>query len=123
MDGFVKTKVLTNDGQTIGVMYETWNRPLYDIEDFNPSKRFLDNVKSGEELLMAMRKWFIDSTDERMDEDTFSDSEVMLKELKRENMKQLEISSCLNWEDRVYGSEIAYDFETKKRVRKNTGRY
>ena len=30
MDGFVKAKMHTVDGKTIEVMYETWNRQLWE---------------------------------------------------------------------------------------------
>lgn len=132
MDGFVKAKMHTVDGKTIEVMYETWNRQLYGNKDFNPTKKFLDNMKTGNELIKAMRKWFLDSTDE--DEyfkegiyarSEYSSQERELNDLKREDMQLLEISSLLNWDNAGtgYGSEITYDFTTKERTRKNTGWY
>ena len=132
MDGFVKAKMHTVDGKTIEVRYETWNRQLYGDKDFNPTQKFLDNMKSGDELIKAMRKWFLNSTDEDeyfkvgiYSRSEYSNSEKELKELKREDMQLLEISSLLNKDNAGvgYGSEITYDFTTKKRTRKNTGWY
>ena len=44
-----------------------------------------------------------------------------IKALQREDMQKLEITSLLDCEYEGYGSDITYDFETKKRKRKNTG--
>jgi len=122
MEGFVKAKMHTKDGRIVEVMYETWNRQLYGIKDFNPTKKFLDNMKTGEKLIKAMRKWFLDSTDEELGSN-YSSSENQLRMMDRDNMQLLEISSLLNWEERGYGSEITYDFETMKRSRNDTSWY
>ena len=125
MEGFVKATVETRDGKTIALEYNTWGEhPIYENEDFDPSQEFLDNMESGEQLVEAMRKWFLEALDysERA-EDLVEDhgAEPEIRNLLREDMKKLELSSLLDLEWEAYSSDITYDFDTRKKKRKSFG--
>ena len=123
-EAFVKAVVHTKSGETKQAEFMGWNVDIYGVDDFSPSQKFLDNLESGNELIDAMKEWFIDSLDETeyvlscVDETSLPTSDI--RALKREEMQKLELSSLLdNGYDR-YGSEISYDFDTKKRKREKT---
>ena len=125
MDGFVKATVEKRNGESITLEYNTWGEhPIYEDEDFNPSQMFLDSMKTGEQLVEAMREWFLEALDysERA-EDLVEDhgAEPEIRKLLREDIKKVELSSFLNLEWEAYGSDITYDFDTKKKTRKDTG--
>lgn len=124
MQASVKLKVLTKDGEEVKAEYLAWNVPIYENKDFNPSQKFLDNMETGEALIDAMTEYFL----EALDNTDYAKSCVegiggtdRISKLTREDMKKLEISSLLDCEEEGFGSDITYDFETKKRKRKNTG--
>lgn len=125
MTGFVKAIVCTTTGETIELEYNTWGDVgIYENEDFNPTQKFLDSMESGEELVNAMKKWFLDALDNTdFAKECVEDNgaAVRLKSMAREDMKSVKISSLLDCEEEGYGSEISYDFITKKRKRKKTG--
>ena len=125
MTGFVKAIVHTRAGDEIKLEYNTWGDVgIYGDEDFNPSQKFLDSLCSGEELITAMQEWFIDALDDtdyakQCMEDIGATDRIRV--LKREDMKSLELSSLLDCDYAGYGSEITYDFDSKKKKRKKTG--
>lgn len=124
MQASVKVTVYTNGIEVIEAEYLAWNVPIYENKDFNPSQSFLDNMKTGEALIDAMTDYFLKA----LDNTDYAKSCVegiggvdRIKQLSREDMKKVEISSLLDCEEEGYGSDITYDVETKKRHRKNTG--
>ena len=125
MEAFVKAIVEKKDGKSITLEYNTWaEHPIYEDEDFNPSQTFLDNMINGEQLVDAMREWFLEALDHSsraMDLVEDIGAEIELRKLLRKDMKRIEISSLLDCEWEVYGSDITYDFDTKKKKRKSTG--
>ena len=77
-------------------------------------------METGEQLVEAMRKWFLEALDysERA-EDLIEDhgAEPVIRKLLRDDMKKIEISSFLDLEWETYGSDITYEFDTKKKTR------
>ena len=83
-------------------------------------------MKSGEELLTAMKEWLLDALDntdyaKNCVKDYGNSSASKLKSLVRDDMHSMKLSSLLDYEEEGYGSEITYNFDTKKKKRKNTG--
>lgn len=125
MTGFVKATVCTIAGELVELEYNTWGDvAIYDNKDFNPTQKFLDNMENGEELVNAMKKWFMDALDNtEFARECVEDNgaAIKIKSMLRGDMNSLKISSLLDCEEEGYGSEITYDFNSKKRKRKNTG--
>ena len=124
MQAFVKAIVQTQNGEQIKAEFLAWNVPIYENKDFNPSQKFLDNMKDGEDLIEAMKSYFLgalDNTDYAKSCVEDIGGAEKIKSLARSDMKTIEISSLLDCEEEGFGSEITYNIETKKRSRKNTG--
>ena len=125
MNAFLRAKIFLRDGNVYELDYDTrWDEQVYEDKDFNPSQKFLDGLQSGEDLIEAMQKWFLDALDDtdyaRECVEDYGSARA-IRALQRKDMQKLEISSLLDCEYAGYGSDITYDFETKKRKRKNKG--
>lgn len=126
MTAFVKATVYTTTGDVIDLEYNTWGDvAIYGNKDFNPTQKFLDAMENGEELVTAMKKWFMDALDNtefaRECVGDHNGAAAKIESMARGDMSSIKISSLLDCEEEGFGSEITYDFVTKKRKRKNTG--
>ena len=81
-------------------------------------------LSAGEELVDAAYKWFKESLGNEWLAEEYDYSEGDVEEIKSLNIsdiEKIELSSMVDFEEFAVGSDITYDYTTKKRKRTKTG--
>lgn len=121
---FIIVCVETKDGKNYRAEYNSGDNRMVGEDDFNPNKKFFENLTSGEELMGEVFDWFKETfSDPYMPEEfDYSEGDVnAIKALSVDEMKKVSFESMIDFEDFAIGSDVTYNFETKKRTRKKTG--
>ena len=121
---FIVITVNAKDGQQYYGEYNSGDNVMEGEDDFNPSPKFFEELETCEPLVDAMKEWF-DSTfmdpslPEKFD---YSDGDLEeIKAIKMADVKTIEISSMIDYEEMAFGSDIVYNYDTKKKKRTKTG--
>ena len=121
---FIAIVVKTKDGKTYRGEYNSGDNSMQGDEDFNPKTKFFQELETCEPIIEAMYGWFSETfLDSSLPEEyDYSDGELEeIKKLKMSDIKTIEISSMIDYEEFAVGSDITYNCETGKRKRENTG--
>ena len=121
---FITVMIQTVDGKIYHGGYDSGNNSMMGDEDFSPNVKFFENLKDCGELVEAMKTWFANNFADTSLPEEFDYSEGQLDEIKSIEMsdvKKITISSMIDYEEYSFGSDITYDYETKKRKRVKTG--
>lgn len=103
------------------------NDEFVDIQGCDPfevTESFFEDLKSGEELVSAMKEWFAESIVDPsfVEEDICCDGEIDdIVELDIDNIERVELSSNITCDDFSFANEITYDYMTKTLEVSNTG--
>lgn len=122
---FVAITLHLKDGTKISAEYggDGWNAIG---EEFNPSKKYFESLNSCEKLVNDAINWYCESIEHSLSKEEaieiFAEKETpILNETDLTDVKKIQISSYVDYEEFKTGSDITYNFETKKRTRRNTG--
>jgi hypothetical protein len=121
---FIIITVNTKDGKRYVGEYNSGNNAMEGDKDFNPKPAFFETLETCGPLVEKIREWFAStfvysSLPEEFD---YSEGDLdIIKELKMEDIKTIEISSMIDYEEFAFGSDIVYNCETKKKKRTKTG--
>lgn len=124
---FIAVEVELKDGTNLIVEYGGDAMNTVAEEDFNPNKKYFENLKSCEQLMNDAMKWFIESLAGPMSSEEvleiFDEKGVTqtIKDVDLKDVKKISTSSLVDYEELAFGSDVTYNFETKKRTRKKTG--
>jgi hypothetical protein len=121
---FIAIVVNTKDGKCYRGEYNSGDNSMQGEDDFNPKPKFFESLENCGQLVDAMKEWF-DGTfmdDFLPKEYDYSEGDLeTIKGIKIADIKTIEISSMIDYEEFAYGSDIIYNCETKKKKRTNTG--
>lgn len=121
---FVAVIVHTKDGKQYRGEYNSGNNSMQGDDDFNPKQKELDALENCGQLVDKMFEWFKATfIDEFLPEEyDYSEGDFdKIRTIPISDVKKLEISSMVDYEEFAVGSDITYNCETKKRRRVNTG--
>lgn len=121
---FVTVNVKTKEGKWLKGGFDSGNNAMVGGEDFNVSKKFFEELSSGKDLVEAMKEWFKGNFEEKRLLDEFDYSVGVIEEITRLNIEDIEIikiSSMIDYGEASFGSDISYNYKTKKRTRRKTG--
>ena len=135
---FITVMVQTVDGKIYHGGYDSGNNSMMGDEDFSPNAKFFENLKDCSELVEAMKTWFannldkldeefekidiFDVLDNKQEEFDYSEGQLdVIKNIEMSDVKKITISSMIDYEEYSFGSDVTYDYETKKRKRVKTG--
>lgn len=114
---FIALKVTTKDGRKYETHYDSGDNEILIEEPFNCSADELKEVNDGNDLMNMVFEWFSstffdpDEVDQNM---YLSGSAVDIKQLKRDEIRDVSIESTLNGDEDYMESNITYDFTTDK---------
>lgn len=119
---FIMVNITTKQGDSFrgGFDSGTYNNISDFEEEFNASKKFFEKLTSGEDLIIAMKEWFVETLldTDSLDEFDFTNGNVEeISRLNIEDIEEIELSSMVDFGDFSIGSDISYNYKTKKRKR------
>ena len=121
---FVAIVVHTKDGKTYSGEYNSGNNSMVGDEDFNLKQKQFESFENCGQLIDEMFQWFKYTFGDSSlpDEFDYSDGDLeKIRGIAMSDVKTINISSMIDYEEFAYGSDITYNCETKKRTRVNTG--
>ena len=120
---FITVRVYTKAGECYQGEYNSGNNAMLGEDEFKGSKKFFESLTSGEELVNAMKEWFDGNFAYEYLPEEFDYSEGDLEEIKKldiVDIEKIELESMIDYEEFGIGSEITYNYTTKKRKRVKT---
>ena len=120
---FISIVVNTKDGKAYSGGYHSGDNSMIYDGDFNPNKKYFESLEDCGQLIKEMKEWFAGTFANSSLPEEFDYSEGDLDEIakiKIENVKSIVISSMVDYEETGFGSDITYNYETKKRTKKDT---
>jgi hypothetical protein len=120
---FIMVAINTKDGKRYCGEYNG-DGSMDGEDDFNPKSIFFEELETCEPLVDAMKEWFNSTFMDPSLPEEFDYSAGDLEEIKQikiADVKTIEISSMIDYEEMAFGSDIVYDCETKKKKRTKTG--
>lgn len=121
---FISVVVTTYSGKKLSAQFDSGENSILPEESFNLTKKQFQSIESGEDLIERIKSWF-DCTfaDSNLPENyDYSEGNVEgIKELKKDEFKQIDISSTLSGDEYEYGLDISYNFDNGKYKKKKTG--
>ena len=123
---FVTVNITTKQGDYYSGGFDSgdYNRIAAFSEDFNVDKKFFENLTSGEDLITAMKEWFMETLLDldSSEEFDFSDGDVEeISQLNIADVEKIKVSSKIDHGMCSIGSDISYNYKTQKRKRVKTG--
>lgn len=120
---FVTINVYTRDGKTYAGEY--FNDGMsHDVEKaFSFKKDFIESLDTCEKLVHEIKRWIDKTYDECNipEEKYYSSGDLeVIKNLKTKDVKSIEISSMLDYEEYQVGLDIGYDFDSKELTKEDT---
>ncbi len=112
---FVTVTIKTRDGREITGGYDSGDNRMIGEEGYSLTKEKLEVFQSGKDLLEDMFKWFsgtFSDPDLPMGYDMSEGDIEEIKALSKSDMKTIQMSSVIDYEEFRIGSEVSYDFDT-----------
>ena len=123
---FISVVVTTLSGRRLEAQFESGDNNILPEEPFKLTKKQFQNIESGEDIIERMEKWFSSTfADDSLPEE-YDYSEGMvdeIKEIEREDLKEIFISSLISGDEFEYGMDLQYNYETEKYKKEKTGYY
>lgn len=119
---YVTIRVVMKDGRGYSGGYNSGNNSMTGNEGFKVTKRTFESLKTCEKLVYKAKEWFDNTfiySSLPMEYD-YSEGDIeSIKKIEKDDIEYIVISSMIDFEEEGYGTEVEYNFTTKKLTTKN----